>query len=38
MELFLKLCISQGYKHNLEKNLKNSACIGINMELQYEQE
>ena len=38
MELFFKLCISQGYKHNHEKNLKNSACIGVNMELQYEQE
>ena len=38
MELFLTLCISQGYKHNFEKNLKNSACIGVNMELQYEQE
>ena len=28
VELFFKPCISQRYVHNLEKNWKNSVCIG----------
>ena len=29
VELFFKLCISERYTHNDEKNWKNSVCIGV---------
>ena len=28
-EFFFKLCISQRYMHNLERNQKNSVCVGV---------
>ena len=28
-ELLFKLCIPQGYVNNLERNWKNSVCIGV---------
>ena len=35
VEMFFKLCIPKTYVHNLERNWKNSVCIGVRILLHY---